>query len=74
MAGVASGTMRPVAVKREEVPHVDVLAIIKECLQLKPEERPTFGTIEKRLIVALKDCKEVVGKEDVCLHTRSAPL
>ena len=64
MAGVASGTMRPVTVKREEVPHVDVLAIIQDCLRLKPEERPTFGTIEERLIVVLKDCREVVGKEE----------
>jgi serine/threonine protein kinase len=65
LGGVASGTMRPVTVKRKDVPHKDVLGIINDCLQLKPKQRPTFATIEKRLTDVLKDlyAEKAEGKE-----------
>jgi serine/threonine protein kinase len=63
LGGVASGTMRPVTVKRKDVPHKDVLGIINDCLQLKPKQRPTFATIEKRLTDVLKDLRRDSGRE-----------
>jgi N-acetylneuraminic acid mutarotase len=54
MSDVASGTLRPVPVQLKDVPHEDVMKIIKECIQMKPKNRPTFNEIEKRLRVTLK--------------------
>jgi serine/threonine protein kinase len=56
MGGIASGTMYPVKVKREDVPHEEVLRVINDCLQMKAKLRPNFKMIEERLVIALEKC------------------
>ena len=56
MGGIASGTMYPVKVKREDVPHEEVLRVINDCLQMKAKLRPSFKMIEERLVIALEKC------------------
>ena len=50
--------MRPVRVTIEDVPHVNVLAVINDCIQMQAKARPTFLEIEKRLSVALVECNK----------------
>ena len=62
MGGVASGTLRPVTVRKADVPHIAVKKIIQDCLLMKAKARPTFIEIEERLSVVLKELKEAEQK------------
>ena len=67
MGGVASGTMYPVKVKREDVPHIEVLGVINDCLQMEVNLRPSFVVIEEKLVAALKKCSSSSTRNG---HTR----
>ena len=53
---VAIGKKKPRRVKLEEVPHLDVFAIINQCMEFDPIKRPTFEEIETRLCKVKEIC------------------
>ena len=57
MQGVREGTLLPTKLKIEDVPDIDVLNVIEECLEFDSKKRSTFKKIERRLNNALKRCK-----------------
>jgi serine/threonine protein kinase len=59
--GVAKGELRPIEVEEEDVPDMEVLVVIKECLNFDPKQRPSFKTIERKLSAALKRCRKSGG-------------
>ena len=56
--GVARGELRPFCVQPEEVPDVEIVELINQCLSFDPKERPTFKEIVKRLNEALERCQK----------------
>ena len=54
VAGIGTGILRPKEVEVEEVPHEDVLGVIKDCLQFEASKRPTMKEVERRLTVVLQ--------------------
>ena len=55
--GVAKGTLHPIKVRLNDVPHPDVLMVIRECLMRDPKRRPSFKDVNRWLSVALKECR-----------------
>ena len=52
--GIARGTLMPVEVTLEEVPHEEVLHVIRACLASEASKRPTMREVERRLTEVLK--------------------
>ena len=49
MEGVLRGTLQPRVPQSEELPHPDLAELVEHCVRFRPEERPTFVEIERRL-------------------------
>ena len=72
IVGIGLGRIAPLQVRSREVPHVDVLQVIRDCLQFDPKNRPTFVEIEVRLTAALTSCRRreenAVESKDEGMH------
>ena len=78
LRGVSTGKKKPRRVKLEEVPHLDVFAVINQCLEFDPKKRPTFEEIETRLCqvkeICVLEAERTKKKGRRCSVSRSSSL
>ena len=56
--GISRGLLFPIEVLESDVPDVEVLKCINQCLEFDPQDRPSFKEIERMLGVALANCRK----------------
>ena len=58
MFQVGTGVLRPNPVAEEDVPDLDVLKVIDQCLLFDPLKRPTMDEVVNRLNASLDSCQQ----------------